>query len=152
MVRLVLADGQHMGVVDRDEAIQRARESELDLVEVDPDSDPPVCKLMDFGKFKYRQKKRESHKHHKPQLKEMRIGIATGEHDLNFKADQIREFLAEHHKVLVSMRLSGREKAHRDIALAHMQAFVSRFEELGKLERPPRWESSYRVSALLTPK
>jgi len=147
-----MGEGEHIGVISRDEALERARESGMDLVEVDPDADPPVCKLLDFGKFKYRQKKRQRHKQHKPQLKEIRIGVATEEHDLAFKAGRIEGFLKEHHKVLVSMRLSGRQKAHRDIALEHLKAFIGRFEEIAKVERAPSWESSWRASSLLCPK
>ncbi|MFW5915276.1 MAG: translation initiation factor IF-3, partial [Planctomycetota bacterium] len=86
MVRLVYEDGEHVGIVSRDEAIKRAQEQDKDLVEVAPDADPPVCKVLDYGKFKYRQKKRrKKQKQSKSELKEIRIGLATEEHDLGFK-------------------------------------------------------------------
>jgi translation initiation factor IF-3 len=78
--------------------------------------------------------------------------VATGEHDLAFKASRVREFIQEHHKVLVSMRLSGREKAHTGLAMEQLQAFLKRFEDVAQVERPPGWEGSGRLSALLKPK
>ena len=153
MVRLVFENGEHVGIVSRDEALKRAQENDLDLVEIAPDADPPVCKVLDYGKFKYRQKKRkQKQKKSKSELKEIRIGIATEEHDLNFKADQVRDFLEDHNKVLISMRLSGREKAHGDQAKERMNEFAERFEDVGKIERPPTRESAGRVTMLLTPK
>ncbi len=153
MVRLVLENGEHVGIVSREEALQRAEESALDLVEIAPQADPPVCKVLDYGKFKYQQKKRSQyHRHHKSERKEIRIGLVTEEHDLAFKATRVQEFLRERHKVLISMRLSGRQKAHRDHAREQMQAFAARFEEDGKVERPPTWEGAGRITMLLTPK
>ena len=152
MVRLVLVDGQHVGIVTREEALQRAKEDQMDLVELARDADPPVCKLLEYGKFKYRQKKRQRQRHHKSQMKEIRIGPETQEHDLNFKADRIREFLKEHDKVLISMTLSGRHKLHAGLALEHMRVFAERFEDLAKLERSPTRERANRLSMLLAPR
>lgn len=152
MVRLVLADGQHMGIVELEQAMQQAQESDLDLVEIAPEADPPVCKLLDYGKFKYREKKKLRQKHHKSQVKEIRVGLETQEHDLQFKAKHARDFLGEHHKVLVTMMLKGRQKAHADMAKEHMSAFAQRFEDVAKLERPPTRESAGRLSMLLTPR
>jgi translation initiation factor IF-3 len=153
MVRLVFEDGEHVGIVSRDEALKRAREREQDLVEIAPDADPPVCKVLDYGKFKYRQKKRkQKQKRSKSELKEIRIGLSTEEHDLHFKADRVREFLEDHNKVLISMRLSGREKAYGDQAKDRMSEFGQRFEDVGKVERRPTRESAGRVTMLLTPK
>ena len=153
MVRLVTDDGEHIGIVPVEEALSRAQETGKDLVEIAPDADPPVCKVLDYGKFKYRQKKRQhKQKHHKSELKEIRIGLTTEEHDLQFKANRVKEFLEDHHKVLISMMLSGREKAHGQDALEQMRSFGERFLEIGKVERPPRRESSGRVTMLFTPK
>jgi len=152
MVRLVLADGQHLGIVTREQALQRAQEEHMDLVEVAPEADPAVCKLMDYGKFRYRQKKRERQKQHRSQVKEIRIGPGTQEHDLDFKADRIREFLQEHDRVLVSMSLSGRHKAHGDLALERMRAFAGRFEDVAKIERPATRERANRLTVLLAPR
>jgi translation initiation factor IF-3 len=153
MVRLVFEDGEHVGIVSKEEALKRARERDQDLVEIAPDADPPVCKVLDYGKFKYRQKKaKQKQKSSKSQLKEIRIGLSTEEHDLQFKADRVREFLQDHNKVLISMRLSGREKAYGDQAKDRMSEFSERFEDVGKIERRPTRESAGRVTMLLTPK
>jgi translation initiation factor IF-3 len=152
-VRLVSADGAQLGIVPGEEALKQARESELDLVEVAPNADPPVCKLMDYGKFKYRQKKkRHAQKHHRSRLKGMRIGLSSDEHDLAFKAERVREFLQDHDKVEVYMQLRGRQKAHGDLAMQHMGDFASRFEDIAKVERGPQRNGPGRVSMLLTPK
>lgn len=155
MVRLVLANGEHVGVVTLETALARAEESGGDLVEIVPDVDPPVCKVLDYGKFKYHQKKRQQKStHHRTELKGMRIGFATEEHDLAFKANRVREFLGQRHKVLISMRLAGRQRAHVKEALEHMQAFSDRLmEDSGaKVERPPTWESAGRITMLISPK
>lgn len=153
MVRLVFEDGEHVGIVSHEDALKQAQERGQDLVEIAPDADPPVCKVMDYGKFKYRQKKRkQKQKSSKSELKEIRIGLSTEEHDLQFKADRVIEFLQEHNKVLISMRLAGREKAYGEQAKERMSEFAKRFEEVGKIERRPTRESAGRVTMLLTPR
>ena len=152
-VRLVSAQGAQLGILSRDDALQLAQEKELDLVEVAPHGDPPVCKLLDYGKFKYRQKKKKhGQKHHRARLKEIQIGMTTAEHDLAFKAERVKEFLAEHDKVVITMRLRGRQRAHGDLALEQMAAFGSRFDQFAKVERGPERASGGRVTMLLTPK
>ena len=152
MVRLVLTSGEHVGVVSREDAIARAEQEGMDLVEISPEGNPPVCKLLDYGKFKYRRKKRLRQTHHKSQVKEIWIGPETEEHDLGFKAGRVQEFLQEHHKVRVTMRLTGRHKAHGLLVLDHMRIFGERVAEAAKVEQPPKRESSGRVSMLLSPK
>lgn len=153
MVRLVLESGEHVGIVSREEALRKAEELAMDLVEIAPDADPPVCKVLDYGKFKYRQKKRsQQQKHHGSELKEIRIGLTTEQHDLDFKANRVIEFLQDHNKVLISMRLAGRQKVHSDEAMGRMQAFAARFEQAGKVERPPTREGAGRITMLLMPK
>ncbi len=153
MVRLVGQDSDQLGIVSRDDALKKAREMELDLVEVAPNADPPVCKLLDYGKFKYRQKKkRQGQKHHRARLKEVQIGLATQEHDLAFKADRAREFLKEHDKVMVSMRLRGRERARSDMAMETMREFADRLTDVGQMERGPERQSAGRMTMLLKPK
>lgn len=153
MVRVVDDKGEQLGILSLNDAVERAQERELDLVEVSPAAKPPVCKLMDFGKFKYRQKKKRQHqKSHRSKLKEIRIGLNTDEHDLSFKAERVVEFLKEHDKVQVTMRLRGRQKAHVDIALEHMGEFAKRFDEVAKIERGPERTGAGQVSLLLKPK
>lgn len=152
-MRLVGSDGDQLGIVSREEALKQAGEKEVDLVEVAPNADPPVCKLLDYGKFKYRQKKkRHGQKLHQTRLKGMRIGLSSGEHDLAFKAARVSEFLEQHDKVEVYMQLKGRQKAHGDLALEHMIAFAARFEDIAKLERSPHRAGPGRLTMLLIPK
>ncbi len=146
-------DGNQVGIIPRKEALEQASERELDLVEVAPEANPPVCKMLDYGKFKYRQKKkRKSQKHHRARLKEMQIGLTSQEHDLSFKADRVREFLEEHDKVMLTMRLRGREKAHVDLALEKMNDFYERFEDLAQVESGPERAGAGRITMLLKPK
>jgi len=153
MVRLVGSDGEQLGIVAGKDALERAREDGLDLVEVAPNADPPVCKLLDYGKFKYRQKKkRQGQKHHRARLKEVRIGLNSQEHDLGIKAKRVREFLADHDKVLVSMRLKGRQRAHGHVAAEHMAEFAERFDGLATIEQAPKRVGVGRVTMLLKPK
>jgi len=142
-----------LGIIPCEDALKQAQEQELDLVQVAPQADPPVCKLLDYGKFKYRQKKRrQSQKHHRSRLKGMRIGFASDDHDLAFKAARVREFLTEHDKVEVFMVLRGRQRAHGDLAVEHMREFAGRFEDVAKVEQFPKRAGPGRVMMLLTHK
>jgi translation initiation factor IF-3 len=153
MVRLIGADGVQLGIIPREDALREAEERGLDLVQVAPQADPPVCKLLDYGKFKYRQKKkRQSQKHHRSRLKGMRIGFASDEHDLETKAARVREFLQVHDKVEIFMVLRGRQRAHVDLAVEHMKQFATRFEDVAKTEKSPTRAGPGRVSMLLIPK
>ncbi len=152
-VRLVGFEGAQLGIVPLQEAMERASESEVDLVEVAPNADPPVCKLLDYGKFKYRQKKkRQGQKHHQAKLKGMRIGLSSEEHDLAFKATRVREFLQEHDRVEVYMQLRGRQRALGSMAVRHMAEFADRFEDIAKIEWGPQRSGPGRVTMLLSPK
>lgn len=151
-MRLIDPNGEQIGIVSRDEALENARDRGLDLVEVAPEASPPVCRILDFGKFKYHQKKKRSQKQQKTHLKEMRIGLNTDTHDLDVKAKQLQEFLDDGDRVLVSMRLRGREKAHQDLALEKMREFGERFLETAKYEKEPHRESSSRMSMMLVPR
>ena len=153
LVRLVGPEGDQLGILSRDDALSKARELEMDLVEVAPAADPPVCRLLDYGKFKYRQKKKlQGQKHHRAKLKEVQIGMSTQEHDLAFKSDRVLEFIQQHDKVMISMRLRGRQRAHGDLALQHMGEFAHRFEEVAQIERGPERQSAGRVTMLLKPR
>ena len=151
-VRLIDEKGEQVGIVPKSAALGRAREAGVDLVEVAPNLDPPVCRILDYGKFKYKQKKKQHQHHHKQQLKEIRVGMSTGEHDLDTKAKRVREFLEKNDKVLVSMRLRGREHGHVDQGIQVLEQFAQRFEDVGKIERAPSRESGSRLSVLLTPR
>jgi translation initiation factor IF-3 len=152
-VRLVGAEGNQLGILPRAEALLKAREIEVDLVEVAPHAEPPVCRLLDYGKFKYRQKKKKhTQKHHKSRLKGMKIGMSSDTHDLEFKAERVKEFLKEHDKVEVFMLLRGRQRAHGDLAVEQMTEFAKRFDEVAKVERGPQRAGPGRITMLLTPK
>ena len=152
MVRLIGVDGAQLGVLTREEAMLKAQEAGLDLVEVAPTADPPVCRLMDYGKFKYQQRKKFHQHHHRPVMKEVRIGMMTDDHDLDVKSRRARDFLAKHDKVLISMRLRGRQKAHTDIGVEVMLGFAARLEDVAKVERPPGRDATGKISMLLAPK
>ena len=116
--------------MDTSKAIELAKERELDLVEISNKTQPPICKIIDFGKYQYMQEKKQRKqkaKQRKIELKEIRIGFATSPHDLETKAKQIEKFLKEGHKVRIDLRLKGREKAHGDLAREKLEKFLSMF-------------------------
>ena len=117
-VRVIGDDGAQLGIMTADEAIKAARKIGLDLVEVAPTERPPVCRIMDFGKFKYQQKKRQHKGHtHQLKIKEIRVRPKTGEHDIGVKVNHAREFLVHKNKVVVTVVFRGRELAHLQIAV-----------------------------------
>ena len=114
-VRVIGADGTQLGIIPTDDALRQARALELDLVEVAPAERPPVCRIMDYGKFKYQQKKRQHKGHaHQVKIKEIRVRPKTGDNDIQVKVNKAREFLAEKDKVIVTVVFRGRELAHID--------------------------------------
>jgi translation initiation factor IF-3 len=151
-LRIIGENGEQLGVLERDAALRMASEAGMDLVEVAPDVRPPVCRLMDFGKFKYRQAKR-SHKSksHEVKLKEIRIRPKTEAHDRDTKIRRAREFLDAGDKVMVNMLFRGREMAHLDFATQNMQAFVEQLADVGAVERGPMREGR-RMMLLLAPR
>jgi translation initiation factor IF-3 len=146
------ADGSQLGIISTDEALGIARESGLDLVEVAPNEKPPVCRIMDFGKFKYQQKKKhhKTHVHH-TKIKEVRLRPKTGEHDIEFKVAQARGFLVHKDKVIVSVVFRGREMAHIEEGQRVMQSVVKQLEDISKVEAPPQ-QMGRRLSCTLSPK
>ncbi len=137
-VRLIDENGQMVGVVPTDQARLLARERGYDLVEVSPDAVPPVCKLLDYGKFKYEQKKknRKAKKtHHVQVLKEVRLRPLTEEHDFLTKVKHARQFLEEGDKVLFTVFFKGREQAHKEIGRVMMERIKKELDEVAKVER-----------------
>lgn len=129
-----------------------ARQSGLDLVEVAPDQRPPVCRIMDYSKFKYEQKKRQSKtKTHQVHLKEIRLRPKTGEHDVDFKVKQARGFLEDRDKVKVTIMFKGREMAHVDRGRELILGVISSLEDVAKVEKPPSMEGR-SMTAVLIPK
>ncbi len=142
-------NGKKLGELDRDEALGLAQDRGLDLVEVAPNVRPPVCRLMDYSKFKYRQSKRK-HKGKQFSVKEIRLRPKTDEHDLDVKVRKARQFLEKGHKVLVNLMFRGREMAHVDYAKQNMQAVVDRLSDVAKVESPPRM-AGRRMNLMLAP-
>ena len=136
-----------MGVVPTDEALRRAREAGLDLVEVAPNERPPVCRVMDYGKFKYSQKKKKQ-KHHEQKVKEVRLHPKTSEHDRGIKVNQALGFLDKGDKVQFTMIFRGRERFHQDLGHAIFKGIVDSLGDKVKVERPPRSEGQRMVMIL----
>ncbi|MEX0931565.1 MAG: translation initiation factor IF-3 [Candidatus Paceibacterota bacterium] len=112
-LRVVTADGENLGVISLQEALKRARESELDLIEISPEANPPVAKIMDFGKYQYELKKRlqeQKKKAHQVEVKTLQVKIGTGEHDLELKAKKASAWLSEGHRIKLDLFLPGRAK------------------------------------------
>jgi len=138
--------------VPTDDALSLARNSGLDLVEVAPNEKPPVCRIMDFGKFKYQQKKKhhKTHVHH-TKIKEIRLRPKTGDHDIEFKVAQARGFLLHKDKVIVSVVFRGREMAHIEEGQRVMKQIVEKLEDISKMEAPPQ-QAGRRLTCTLSPK
>lgn len=129
------------------EALRMAREAGLDLVEVAPNVRPPVCRMMNYGKWKYSQKKHQK-KHHEQQLKEVRLRPKTDTHDREIKVNRATEFLRAGHKVQFTMVFRGREQAHRDIGFATFRGILELFGTRVRVERPPSMEGRHMVMIL----
>ena len=142
-LRVIDSDGKQLGILPRREALRLADDRELDLVEVAPNADPPVAKLMDYGKYQYEKAKREreARKSRKEiEVKEVRLRPKTDEHDINFKVRQARSFLQSGAKVKVRMRFRGREIYNLDVAKQQFDRFVSELEGVGVIEQRPSFE------------
>ncbi len=149
---MIGADGSQLGILPTDEALGIARDGGLYLVEVAPNEKPPVCRIMDFGKFKYQQKRKHHKTHvHQAKIKEVRLRPKTGEHDIEFKVAQARSFLEHKDKVVVSVVFRGREMAHIDEGQRVMKSVVARLEDISKIEAPPQ-QMGRRLSCTLSPK
>lgn len=123
------------------EALRIAQERELDLIEIAPTANPPVCRIMEFGKFKYEREKGEREhgkKQKEVEVKGIRIGFTTGRHDLELRARQVEKFIKEGNKVRIDMRLRGREKAHGDVAFKKFNEFLTMIPVEVTLEMPPK--------------
>ncbi|HEV7279066.1 MAG TPA: translation initiation factor IF-3 [Pirellulaceae bacterium] len=143
-------EGQKLGVMATLAALTRARELELDLVEVSPTAKPPVCRIMDYGKYKYEKGKKQRHA---PQakLKEIRLRPKTGDHDIEFKVKQAKGFLEHKDKVQVTVVFRGRELAHIEEGRRVMDEVIKDLAEIGKLESPPQ-QNQKRMICTIAPK
>jgi len=153
-VRLIDDEGEQLGIVSYDEAMSKAEEAHLDLVLISPNAKPPVCKTMDYGKYRYDTIKRqkEQRKNQKnADLKEIRFSPSIEEHDLSVKAKKANEFLAAGDKVKVSVRFRGRELGHTEIGFDVLNDFAELTAECGNVEKKPKMEGRSMVM-FLSPK
>jgi translation initiation factor IF-3 len=148
---LISIDGKQIGIVSIDKALLAARENDLDLVEVAPNADPPVCRIMDYGKLRYEKAKREKSKSRSSHLKEIKLRPLTAEHDVGVQVRKIRKFLGNGHKVRVSMIFRGREISHTDIGFNLLQEIIKKVEDIGVVEVPPKMQER-DISMLIVPK
>jgi translation initiation factor IF-3 len=151
-VRVIGADGAQLGIMTTPQALLAAKEVDLDLVEVAGAETPPVCRIMDFGKFKYQQKKR-SHKTHSHQvrIKEIRVRPKTGDHDIEVKVSRAREFLLHKDKVIVSVIYRGRELAHLQEGRKVIDEVLLKLADVCKVEAAPM-QHGRRMMCTLAPK
>jgi len=145
-----------LGIMSTSEALGISRGADLDLVEVSPTSDPPVCRIMDYGKWLYDQKRKarennKKHSHHAGTLKEIRLRPETDPHDLGIKVNHAREFLEKGHKVQFTMFFRGRQMLHREKGFEVLDNITQSLEDLAKVERPGKM-SGRRIILLLVPK
>ncbi|MRH22621.1 translation initiation factor IF-3 [Rhodovulum strictum] len=147
-IRLIGADGENIGVVSPERAMALAAEAGLDLVEISPNATPPVCKIMDFGKFKYETQKRESEARKKQkiiEIKEVKFRPNTDTHDYEVKMRSVVRFLEDGDKVKVTLRFRGREMAHQNLGRDLLERVAEDVKEIGKVENMPKLEGRQMV-------
>jgi translation initiation factor IF-3 len=136
-VRVIGAEGENLGVLPTEEALARAKEKRLDLVEVAPQANPPVCKIIDYGKFHYQQEKRDRKQKHRSKLKEVKFTIKIGEHDFQTKLNRAKSFLKRGDVVRVSIFFRGREIVHRSRGLELLKRVEAEVAEIARMEGTP---------------
>ncbi len=147
-VRVIDHEGEQLGILPTAEALAKAEDLGLDLVEISPTTRPPVCRIMDFGKYKYElsKKQRESKKkQHTVQVKEVKLRPKTEEHDYQFKKRHAEEFLEKYHKVKLTIMFRGRELAHKERGAQMLDRMVEDLSHVGSVESPPRFEGRTMV-------
>ncbi len=150
-MRLIDADGEQVGVVPTAQALETAAEAELDLVEVSPNAEPPVCRIMDYGKYKFEQSKKlqaARKKQKQIQIKEVKFRPGTDEGDYQVKLRNLIRFLSEGDKAKVTLRFRGREMAHQELGLKLLQRVEADLEDLGTVEQRPRLEGRQMVMVI----
>ena len=153
-IRLIGAEGENVGVVTPERGMALAEEAGLDLVEISPNASPPVCKIMDFGKFKYEEKKKQNEARKRQAqiaLKEIKLRPKTDDHDVEFKVKHVRRFLEEGNKVKITVRFRGREITHPETARRQIDLIVDAVDDLGSVETPARLEGR-TMTAILAPR
>nr|WP_323041956.1 translation initiation factor IF-3 [Gemmobacter sp.] len=153
-IRLIGADGENIGVVTPSRAMMLAEEAGLDLVEISPNAEPPVCKIMDFGKFKYETQKREAEARKKQkiiEIKEIKFRPGTDDHDYDVKMRSVLKFLDEGDKVKITLRFRGREMAHQQLGMDLLNRVAADVAAQGKIESMPKLEGRQMVM-MIAPK
>lgn len=148
-VRLIGPEGEQLGIVSSKEALNLAIEKKLDLVKIAPNAKPPVCKIMDYGKHRYEQQKREKEakkKQKTTQVKEVRLSLKIEKHDLETKANNANKFLSKGDKVKVSLRFKGRELGHTSFGYEVFERFAELVKENGEMEKRPKMEGRSMVT------
>ena len=154
-VRLISAEGEQLGILSVRDAIQVAKEDGLDLVEVAPNSDPPVCRVMDYGKFRYQASKKVQEARKKSrggQMKEIKLRPHTEDHDLGFKIKNLKKFLDKKHRVKITVFFRGREMAYMNSGVELLKRVAEEISEDGTVEQPPTREARNRMTMVVIPK
>ncbi len=152
--RIIGQDGEQLGIMSREEALALAEEKNLDLVNISPNAKPPVCKILDYGKYRYELQKREKEakkKQKNNQVKEIRLSTFIEDHDINVKAKTASKFLKDGDKVKVSLRFRGREMGYQAKGYEVMEKFATVCEEVSEIEKKPKFEGR-SLTMVLTPK
>ncbi|MFG0257292.1 MAG: translation initiation factor IF-3 [Phycisphaerales bacterium JB043] len=154
-IRLIDENNKQVGVVETAEAMRRAREAGLDLVEIKADERPPICKIMDYGKYKYDLSKKEQRSRAASkgsELKEVRLGrsVKIDPHDVEIRVNQARKFLMDGHKVLIVQRFRGREMMHKHLGTERLDEIVKMLADISKVETPPK-QSGRQMTLILAP-
>ncbi len=153
-IRLIGDEGEQLGIMSADEALRIAAEREMDLVKISPGSNPPVCKIMDYGKFRFEQakKEKEAKKNQRIiEIKEIRMSPGIGENDFNTKLKNAQKFLNDGDRVKASVRFRGREMAHTDIGAELLKNFADKCAEIANMDKAPKLEGR-NMSMFLSPK
>lgn len=153
-VRLIDADGKQIGIVPFREALKKAEDADLDLVEISPKSDPPVCRILDFSKYYFQKEKKAKEarkRQHEVEIKEIKFGPNTEEHDFNFKEKNAIKFFKQHNKVKFTVRFRGRQNAHKELGYVVMEKLKNDLGHLADVDSEPTSERNL-LSMVMTPK
>ena len=154
-VRLISAEGEQLGILSLEDALNQAKDVGQDLVEVAPNSDPPVCRVMDYGKFRYEASKKVQEARKKTrggQMKEIKLRPHTADHDLGFKIENLKKFLDKKHRVKVSVFFRGREMAFMKAGDDLLKRVAEEVSEIGTVDQPPSREARNRMTMVIVPK
>tara|TARA_B100002052_G_scaffold9813_1_gene8194 strand:- start:309 stop:854 length:546 start_codon:yes stop_codon:yes gene_type:complete len=150
-VQVITSDGDNLGIIKTNDAISRAKEEGLDLIEIAPNANPPVCKIMDMGKFKYDQQKKASKakkNQKKIELKEIKLRPVTGVHDYTFKIKNAQKFLSKGDKVKFTVKFKGRELQHTHLGNQLMDKIIQDMQNIGKVELHPKFDGKQMIMVI----